>query len=134
VRTQRLILPLCTSNYRLQRTAGPVTSSAPLSLSIKEAVDGIACLRVRVMICLALAAPAWTQTQITTGVIQGTVADPTGALLPGVSVEIKNVETNLTAPHTDTNGHFAVLQLPRAATASRCRSRASKRCGRKTCC
>jgi hypothetical protein len=62
---------------------------------------------------LALAAPAWTQTQITTGVIQGTIADPTGALLPGASVEIKNVDTNLTIDRTtDTNGHFIALQLP----------------------
>jgi hypothetical protein len=53
------------------------------------------------------------QTQITTGVIQGTVADATGALLPGVSVEIKNVETNLTLTRTtDTSGHFVALQLP----------------------
>jgi hypothetical protein len=66
-----------------------------------------------VVICLAFVAPAWAQTQITTGVIQGTVTDATGAFLPGVSIEIKNVETNLTITRvSDSNGHFTALQLP----------------------
>jgi len=65
------------------------------------------------VISLVLAGPAWAQTQITTGVIQGTVMDPTGAPLPGVSVEIKNVENNLTITRTsDADGHFVALQLP----------------------
>src|SRR5690242_18857668 len=68
---------------------------------------------VMVICLLAFAAPGWTQTQITTGVIQGTVTDATGATLPGVSVEIKNIETNLTTTRsTDSNGYFTALQLP----------------------
>jgi len=65
------------------------------------------------VICLlAFAAPGWTQTQITTGVIQGTVTDATGATLPGVSVEVKNVDTNLVSTRTtDNNGYFTALQL-----------------------
>lgn len=65
------------------------------------------------VVYLALAIPAWAQTQITTGVIQGTVSDATGALMPGVNVDIKNVETNLTVTRaTDSDGHFIALQLP----------------------
>ena len=37
---------------------------------------------------------ASAQAQITTGVIQGSVLDPSGAALPGVDVEAKNVDTN----------------------------------------
>jgi hypothetical protein len=63
-------------------------------------------------LCLALAAAAGAQTQITTGVIQGTVVDSSGAVMPGVSVEARNVETNLArTATTDTNGRFVFLQL-----------------------
>ncbi len=62
---------------------------------------------------LALASPVFGQIQITTGVIQGTVADATGAVLAGVTVEAKNIETNITESRvTDANGRFVVLQLP----------------------
>src|SRR5262245_59704007 len=61
---------------------------------------------------LAIAVPAWGQTQITTGVIQGTVADQSGALVPGASVEAKNVETNSTRTQTTgVDGRFVFLQL-----------------------
>jgi len=53
------------------------------------------------------------QSQITTGVIQGTVVDPKGAVLPGASVEVKNLETNLVrSVMTDEDGRFSFLQLP----------------------
>ena len=35
------------------------------------------------------------QSQATTGVIEGSVLDPTGAALPGASVSLKNTATNL---------------------------------------
>jgi hypothetical protein len=58
-------------------------------------------------------APAAGQAQITAGVIQGTVTDATGAILPGVAVEVKNVETNAVSTHTtDSDGRFVALQLP----------------------
>ncbi len=63
-------------------------------------------------VVLAVALPAWGQTQITTGVIQGTVSDQTGALLPGALVEVRNVETNsLRSQTTGGDGRFAFLQL-----------------------
>jgi outer membrane receptor protein involved in Fe transport len=53
------------------------------------------------------------QTQITTGVIQGIAQDEAGAVLPGASVEVKNIETNLTKTLvTDEGGRFVFLQLP----------------------
>jgi hypothetical protein len=56
---------------------------------------------------------AAAQTQITTAVIEGTVADTSGAVLPGVDVEVRNVETNLTRTLvTDKDGRFVALQLP----------------------
>ncbi len=51
--------------------------------------------------------------QITTGVIQGSVADATGASLPGVTVEARNVDTNFGRTLvTETDGRFVFLQLP----------------------
>jgi hypothetical protein len=68
---------------------------------------------VAVLVGLTLAASAAAQTQITTGVIQGTVADATGSMLPGANVEARNVDTNLTrSAVTDANGRFVLLQLP----------------------
>ena len=62
---------------------------------------------------LALAAPAWAQTQITTGVIQGTVSDQSGALVPGAAVEVRNLDTNFVrALTTGDDGRFVFLQLP----------------------
>ena len=65
------------------------------------------------LLVLAFAAGTPAQTQITTGVIQGTVEDEQGATLPGASVEVRNVETNLTRTlTTDEGGRFVFLQLP----------------------
>jgi hypothetical protein len=62
---------------------------------------------------LVFAFAAHAQTQITTGVIQGSVQDEQGATVPGVTVEVKNSDTNLTkALTTDDGGRFVFLQLP----------------------
>jgi hypothetical protein len=62
---------------------------------------------------LVLASAASGQTQITTGVIQGTVEDEQGATVPGATIEVRNVETNLTKTlTTDDGGRFVFLQLP----------------------
>jgi hypothetical protein len=61
---------------------------------------------------LAAARPLAAQTQITTGVIQGTVTDTSGAVVPGVTVEAVNVETNQTQSRTTGgDGRFVFLQL-----------------------
>jgi outer membrane receptor for ferrienterochelin and colicin len=52
------------------------------------------------------------QTQITTGVIQGTVTDQAGASIPGANVEAKNTATNISRTlSTGTDGRFVFLQL-----------------------
>src|SRR3977135_583511 len=61
-----------------------------------------------------LTTAAWpaAQSQITTGVIDGVAVDTSGAVLPGVDVEIRNVDTNLTRTlTTDAGGRFVALQL-----------------------
>jgi hypothetical protein len=64
------------------------------------------------VLLLVFPARATAQTQITTGVIQGEVHDATGAVLPGVNVESRNVDTNLVLTRqTDANGRFVFLQL-----------------------
>jgi hypothetical protein len=66
-----------------------------------------------VIISLAATAGLRAQSQITTAVIDGTVVDTSGAVLPGVEVEIRNLDTNLTRSlTTDRNGRFVALQLP----------------------
>jgi hypothetical protein len=67
---------------------------------------------------LALLVPAsvGAQTQITTGVIEGVVVDASNAVLPGVDVEVRNADTNLTRTLvTDKDGHYVALQLPPGA-------------------
>ena len=61
---------------------------------------------------LALGFSARAQTQITTGVIQGTVLDEAGAVLPAANVEVKNPDTNFSRTlTTDPGGRFVFLQL-----------------------
>jgi hypothetical protein len=70
-------------------------------------------LALAFLFTLITAAATWGQAQITTGVVQGTVTDENGAVVPGVSVEVKNAETNLTRTlSTDDGGRFVFLQLP----------------------
>src|SRR5437660_8294866 len=70
-------------------------------------------LGIGLLVILAMALPALSQTQITTGTIQGTVTDANGAIVAGASVEIKNLGTNLTRTlTTDDGGRFVALALP----------------------
>src|SRR5437660_3679338 len=68
---------------------------------------------ITLFIALAMATAVVSQTQITTGTIQGTVTDANGAIVPGATVEIKNLETNLIRDlTTDDGGRFVALALP----------------------
>jgi hypothetical protein len=63
------------------------------------------------MVLLSTAA-SFTQTQITTGIIQGTVVDQTGAIVSGAEVTVKNLDTqNETPQKTDSDGRFVFLSL-----------------------
>ena len=56
---------------------------------------------------------AWPQSQATTGVIEGTVVDASGAALPGVTVTLRNTETNYAQTLvTDSHGRFRGVLLP----------------------
>ncbi len=67
---------------------------------------------ILLFVCLFASLQLSAQTQATTGVIQGNVADPSGAILPGVSVEVRNTETNFTRQATtDESGRFVFLAL-----------------------
>ena len=70
-------------------------------------------LAVCILFVVAFAASVCSQTQITTGTVQGTVEDEHGAVVPGATVEVKNLDTNLTRTlTTDDGGRFVFLQLP----------------------
>ncbi len=56
---------------------------------------------------------AFAQSQATTGVIEGTVTDATGGVLPGVSVAMRNTATNFEQTQiTDSAGRFRGVLLP----------------------
>src|SRR5258708_6832513 len=63
-------------------------------------------------ILLCLSSFSFGQTQITTGVIQGTIVDPSGAVVSGATVEAKNINTNSTRTvSTQADGRFTFLGL-----------------------
>src|SRR5436190_4425909 len=69
-------------------------------------------LAIAVAVSLTLTVTASAQMQIATAVIEGVVVDASGAVIPGVDVEVRNVETNLTRSLiTDKDGRFVALQL-----------------------
>src|SRR3954470_6121604 len=56
---------------------------------------------------------AFAQSQATTGVIEGTVTDPSGAILPGVTVTIHNTATNFELDQvTGSAARFREVLLP----------------------
>ena len=64
------------------------------------------------LLMIAFAVSGYSQTQITTGTIQGTVLDEQGGAVPGATVEIKNIATNATRTlTTDDEGRFVALAL-----------------------
>jgi len=64
------------------------------------------------LFALAFTALALAQTQITTGVIQGSTLDETGALVAGADVVAQNLDTQLESKQaTDANGRFVFLSL-----------------------
>src|SRR5438552_1375484 len=69
---------------------------------------GIALLLIA---CLSVVPTLWSQT--TTGRIVGTVSDPTGALIPGASITVTNVDTQATSVSiTNEQGFYQAPLLP----------------------
>ena len=73
------------------------------------------CLRrsaLYLLACVLLCGVMFCQTQITSGVIQGTILDPSGAVIPGASVEAHDLDTGITqSTKSDENGRFSFLAL-----------------------
>src|SRR5437867_5905031 len=68
---------------------------------------------ISLLVILVMAPVVSSQTQSTTGTIQGTVTDANGAIVPGANVEIKNLDTNFSRTlTTDDGGRFVALALP----------------------
>src|SRR5438132_8466699 len=56
---------------------------------------------------------SFVQSQATTGVIEGTVFDATGAVLPGVTLALRNTATNYTQVQvSDSAGRYRGVLLP----------------------
>jgi outer membrane receptor for ferrienterochelin and colicin len=73
-------------------------------------------MRLRLLVALLLllsAVSLFAQSQATTGVIEGTVVDPSGAAVPGVTITLKNTATNFeSVVVTDRGGRFRAVLLP----------------------
>ena len=62
---------------------------------------------------LVLSFTVFAQSQATTGLIQGTVIDPNGAVIPGAAVNIENTETGFARTvTTNSDGFFSAPLLP----------------------
>src|SRR5688572_27222506 len=65
------------------------------------------------VLILSLASIGAFAQDITSGTIQGVIADAQGAVVPGATVEARNVDTNFTRSFiTDEDGRFTLLALP----------------------
>jgi Carboxypeptidase regulatory-like domain len=63
--------------------------------------------------CALLLAALSCAAQTITSSIVGTVTDPSGAVIPGVAITVKNIETGIqTTATTDNVGNYTVAQLP----------------------
>lgn len=68
-------------------------------------------IAIVVLACLSAVSSLLGQTA--TGRIIGTVTDPTGAVIPGITITVTNVETQVTTQTvTDERGYYQVLLLP----------------------
>ena len=68
---------------------------------------------VLALLLVLLAPVALAQSQATTGLVEGTVTDPSGAVMPGVSVTLTNTATNYEKTlTTDDRGRYRAPLLP----------------------
>lgn len=65
------------------------------------------------LLALSILAISSLAQDITSGTIQGTITDEQGAVVPGATVEAKNVGTNFSRSFTtDSDGRFTLLSMP----------------------
>jgi len=68
---------------------------------------------VAVALLVLVPSAAWAQSSVTTGQIFGTAKDPNGAVMPGVGIQAKNVDTGFArSAVTDTSGYYRLDLLP----------------------
>jgi hypothetical protein len=66
-----------------------------------------------VMSVLILAVPSRLSAQSHSGIVQGTVTDPSKAAIPGAKVHLENpVSHHVNDTQTDANGHFEIPNIP----------------------
>ncbi len=69
-------------------------------------------LRIGLLAIVLLALPAIARAQFDTATVLGTVRDSGGAVLPGVSVTIRNIDTGITVnAQTDGEGNFQITNV-----------------------
>ena len=74
--------------------------------------------------------PAFSQADVSSATLKGTVTDPSGALLPGAAVTAKNVETGITR-ETITDALGAYLIRPFTARIVRASHHATRVCNQR---
>ena len=80
---------------------------------VRQSFPRISYFLTSILLTLLIVPTILAQSQITTGQIQGLVQDANGAVVPGVNVEIKNLETNLSRTvTTNEEGRYVALALP----------------------
>ena len=95
----------------------PSASSRPETSPLSQAPDF--CPALLGALCILATLAVWTapvalaQSQATTGIIEGTVSDESGGVLPGVTVTLLNTATNFEQGlMTDNRGRFRGVLLP----------------------
>src|SRR5678815_4106523 len=80
---------------------------------VRQSFPRISYFLTSILFTLLIVPTILAQSQITTGQIQGLVQDANGAVVPGVNVEIKNLETGLSrSVTTNEEGRYVALGLP----------------------
>ena len=101
------------------RKAGMMPGQENPGTSVNSTLGGILVMRtlrnvaLGLFVLLLICSQLFGQAQITTGTISGTVTDQSGAVVPGATAEVKEVDTNFTRSQTTDNaGRFVFLLLP----------------------
>src|SRR5262245_59776030 len=90
-----------------------ITTNKFMSQITGDFMSGIYRSVTCIVAILALACWAAAEPQVTTGTIDGTVMDQTGAVVPNVVVTLRNLETGVTRTSiTDERGNFRAPLLP----------------------
>src|SRR5262245_14364416 len=80
---------------------------------VRKSFPRISYFLTSILLTLLIVPTILAQSQITTGQIQGLVQDANGAVVPGVNVAVKTLETNLVkTATTNEEGRYVALALP----------------------